>query len=472
MKAVSVSNQQHGYDWTHPSLVSRVIPGKGLGVVTLKDIEIGELLIVFGGRVVNSDYLRVNHEGQDIAIQIEEDLFFLPIDNNAPNVADRINHSCSPNAGFQDQMSIVAMRHIAEGTEICMDYATCSATADVQPPFECACGQLNCRGVITSDDWKRVDLQSNLKGYFQPFLKRRIAELAITTLTGVDLFSKSEVPSLCLRDVERTKAFKEAISRVVRPGDIVVDAGSGSGVLAMFAAAAGAKKVYAIEANQAIATLLSQNAKLNGFEEVINVVNSDVRALRLQENVDVLIAEMIDTWLLDELQIPALNSLRQNQVIGPHTRVIPSGYTAYIEFGFVDFECYGLKLPFPCHDWPDLILENGWIPMYFLSLTGKTVVFEVDFSSTVEPSFDLVITVDVLADGKANAVRLSGIAKLDQRISLGETVAFNGDKILPIDEVSVSAGQAVSFRLKGSRGGTVGLVQCSVLRESSPEAMH
>ena len=45
----------------------------------------------------------------------------------------------------------------------------------------------------------------------------------------------------------RTDAFREAICRVLKRGDVVVDLGSGSGVFSFFAAEAGAARVYAIE---------------------------------------------------------------------------------------------------------------------------------------------------------------------------------------------------------------------------------
>ena len=61
------------------------------------------------------------------------------------------NHSCDPNSGYDGAGEIVALRPIAEGEEIVMDYGTFSFSFDHD--FVCRCGAAACRGKVTGGDW-------------------------------------------------------------------------------------------------------------------------------------------------------------------------------------------------------------------------------------------------------------------------------------------------------------------------------
>lgn len=281
----------------------------------------------------------------------------------------------------------------------------------------------------------------------------------------LDLFSDSEVPSLCLRDFHRTAAFRDSIRNAVRPGDVVVELGAGSGILSLFAAQAGAGSVRAVEVNPQLCVRLESNIALNGYSNVVMAICEDARTLDLGLKADVVIVEMIETWLLDELQVPAINQLHQTGTIGLQTRVIPQAYDAFITFGFVDFEFYGFKLPFPLHDWPDLSESGGWHRACFDPMTDQTLAFEVSFTEHINPDFDLNVVVMAKSTGLINAVRLSGIVHLDDTRQLQETVALNGTKLLPIEPISIEKGQVLRFRISGSRGGESQLTRWSCVHE-------
>ena len=170
-----MQTSQNHPSYLSPSLELRACPDKGgYGIFSLEPIQKDEVLAVWGGVVVSGSRLHGYSEyAQTHGLQVEDDLFLLPLTEDDPS--DYFNHSCDPNAGLLGQITLVAMRPIEAGEEICFDYAMCDSNP--YDEFACECGTANCRGRVTAEDWKRPDLQERYKGYFSPYLQRRINSL-------------------------------------------------------------------------------------------------------------------------------------------------------------------------------------------------------------------------------------------------------------------------------------------------------
>ena len=155
-----------------PKLEAKPLPEKGgYGVFACEPVSKGDLLVLWGGRIIDESELDPTMPNfSQRVLQIEEGFFLLAPE--PPEPSDRFNHSCNPNAGFTGQIGLVAMRNIAPGEEICFDYAMCDGTP--YDEFICSCGSGNCRGNITGEDWMRPDLRERYAGYYMPYLQRRI----------------------------------------------------------------------------------------------------------------------------------------------------------------------------------------------------------------------------------------------------------------------------------------------------------
>jgi SAM-dependent methyltransferase len=108
---------------------------------------------------------------------------------------------------------------------------------------------------------------------------------------------------------------------VVRPGDIVLDVGAGSGILSVFAARAGAARVYAVERTPA-AVLAQELAAANGAAEIIQVIHGDITDVELPERVDVIVSEWLGGFGIDEgMLVPVIAA--RDRWLKPGGVVIP-----------------------------------------------------------------------------------------------------------------------------------------------------
>lgn len=143
------------------------------GVYTLAPIKKGEVVSVWNGVFLSrSQFADLGEKERYYSVQIEEDIFLAPGFRGNLEPPDFIMHSCEPNTGISGQLTLVALRDIAIGERVSVDYGTINSSPYLE--LECKCGAATCRGRITADDWQKPELQEKYKGYFIPYLQRRI----------------------------------------------------------------------------------------------------------------------------------------------------------------------------------------------------------------------------------------------------------------------------------------------------------
>lgn len=127
-----------------------------------------------------------------------------------------------------------------------------------------------------------------------------------------------------LDDVRRTRAYLDAIAATVRPGDVVVDIGTGTGILAMAAARAGARRVYAVEASGIADTAQAMFVR-NGLADRITLIRGWSTAITLPERADVMVAELLGVDPFDE-QIAVLTNDARARLLTDRARLVPYGF--------------------------------------------------------------------------------------------------------------------------------------------------
>lgn len=270
-----------------------------------------------------------------------------------------------------------------------------------------------------------------------------------------------------LADRPRMDFYHAAITRHVQPGDRVIDLGTGTGILAAFAARRGAAHVYAIDHSD-ILKHARRLAAYNGIENV-EFVAAHSRDFTTEERVDVILHEQMGDFLFDEGMVTNVIDLR-DRLLKPGGLIVPSRFEFYCEpIKVAD----GRLIPFiwelNVHGYDYTCLERSrpQDPRYY-RLTSTDLRLVEHFLG--EPEAALAVNLQTLREADlphelhfsrtvVNAGRLDGFAVffracVDDNLSLGSSpldagrAPHWGFRILRADAENFAEGDVIEFTLK------------------------
>jgi type I protein arginine methyltransferase len=151
---------------------------------------------------------------------------------------------------------------------------------------------------------------------------------ALKDVSSVSEFSDLYEHEKMLADPVRVDSYRKAIEKYIKPDQVVVDLGTGSGILAIYAAWQNPEKVYAIDHSKFISTA-ERIARANGVHSIqFQKVNS--RSFHPDEKVDVILHEQIGDELLEENMIENLLDLK-TRVLKEDGFILPGRFELFVE---------------------------------------------------------------------------------------------------------------------------------------------
>ena len=246
----------------------------------------------------------------------------------------------------------------------------------------------------------------------------------------------------------RLSKFQRALQKVVRPESRVVDIGTGTGVLALIAAKAGARSVTAIDVNRESLNYARKAAEINGLSQRVRFVESHFEDYKPEEQADIVVCEMLSSMLLVEQQVPACAHAAR-RILKPSGIILPASASVYA----VPVECHSLWERFSLLD-----LEFPKVPQTLgkgdaKDLSDAALVAKFNFNTPDIPAeVNEKLKFTIVEDGHLHGLVGFFKAHLYEDISLGMDDGWR-ELFLPLDEpMEVSKGARVSVQLRFKPG--------------------
>jgi len=134
---------------------------------------------------------------------------------------------------------------------------------------------------------------------------------------------------LMLHDRLRMTAYRKAIFEAVEPGDVVLDLGTGTGILGLWALEAGAARVFGVDLNPAILAKAVERMQGAGMADRFIPIHQRACDVQLPQRVDVLISEIIGNMADNEDFQPILHDAI-HRFVAPGGTVLPRTTRSYL----------------------------------------------------------------------------------------------------------------------------------------------
>jgi SAM-dependent methyltransferase len=131
-----------------------------------------------------------------------------------------------------------------------------------------------------------------------------------------------------IADTGRTDAYARALASRIDASSVVLDIGTGAGILALLACRAGARKVYAVESSDAI-QVAREAAITNGFADRIQFIQAMTTAIELPEAVDGVVSDLHGTTPMFGHSLVSILDAR-DRLLRPGGWMIPARETMWV----------------------------------------------------------------------------------------------------------------------------------------------
>jgi predicted RNA methylase len=234
----------------------------------------------------------------------------------------------------------------------------------------------------------------------------------------------------------------------VKTGDYVVDIGTGSGVLAIMAAKAGARKVIGVDVNRESIGYARRAAVINNVNDRVDFVTRHFSDFIPDERADLVICEMLSSIMLIEQQVAACNHA-VNSVMKAKGSLIPQNATIYLVP--VESQMMVDRFLFDDIQFPSVVQTIS--PESTRDLSDAKVLTEFDFTHpTTVSKIDKVLNFRIVGNGT-----IHGLVGLFESRLYDEIILTMEDGwkqlFLPLDTcVQVKTGDEFSVRIAYTPG--------------------